>query len=248
MRIKKILILAIVILCTANWTYSQDKPYKLLKFGVKGFGGFTDTTYLNTLTTNWLNMVVEASGAELMYETIVIPINVEYGFQPFLIIRPIRQIQIGIKMDYALSNLTSQFQNPLIDDQTYRLSINTKSYIPGIFAYLTLGKFELGGGLLQSYTFIDLSDDFFGYQDTWYGSNTGYELSLGFSTSRERHVGFTMSLRYRDLLIGSFTDNLNRDISYSNRSEQMPVNMSGLIIDMGIYFQFVGLRKHRNEN
>jgi hypothetical protein len=248
MRTKNMYILTIFFLFFATGIFSQDKSYNLLKFGVKGFGGLTDETYLNTMSTDWFDMAVEVSGAELMNEPITLPINIEYGFQPFIIIHPIRQIQIGLKMDYASSSLTSQFQNPLLNSENYKLNIKTKSYIPGIFTYITLGKLELGGGIFQSFTYVNVNDDFFGYQDKWYGTNTGYELSLGFSTSLQRHFGYTMSIKYRDLIINNLKDNLNRDITYSDNNERISLNMSGLIVEMGIYFQFIKIKKQKDEN
>ncbi|MCK9618030.1 MAG: hypothetical protein M0R21_09380 [Lentimicrobiaceae bacterium] len=247
MRTKKLYFIILIFLFTGISLFAQEKPYNLIKFGVKGFGGITDTCYLNTMVTDWFNKVVDASNAELQSDPVTLPFNIEYGYQPFIIIRPLRLLQIGVKMDYAFSSLTVQFQNQLIN-QNYELNIKKKSYNPGVFAYLTLGKMELGGGLFRSYTYLDITDDFFGYKDKWYGTNTGYELSLGFSSSREKHVGFTMGIRYRDLLINEFEDNLKRKITYSDNQENISLNMSGFFIEMGLYFQFVKIKKQKNEN
>lgn len=247
MRTKKTFILTIVFLFLANGVHSQDKPYNLVKFGIKAFGGVTEKTYINTISTNWFNKVVDASGAELLNEPYTLPANIQYGFQPFVIVRPLRQIQIGFKMDYALSNLSSEFQNSLLSDLYYKLDINTKLYIPGVFTYLTLGKMEIGGGIFHSYTTINLKDDFFGYQAEWNGSNTGYELSLGFSSTHEKYFGYTIAMKYRDLFLNNLKDNLNREISYADNNESMSLNMSGIFIEVGIYFQFVTLKKQKDE-
>lgn len=246
MRIKSGCIIFLIFLLSGNRILAQDKPFNLIKFGIKGFGGITETCYLNTMTNDWFENVVAASNTELLSEPVTLPFNIIYGFQPFVIIRPIRYIQFGVKMDYGFSNLTAQFQNQLVN-QNYELNIKTKSYMPGVFAYITLGKIELGGGFFSSYTYIDVNDDFFGYRDKWYGLNTSYELSLGFSTSHEKHVGFTMAIKYRDLFINDFEDNLNRKITYSNSQENMSLDMSGIILEMGLYFQFVKMKKQKDE-
>jgi hypothetical protein len=248
MRIKSFFFIFLIFLLNGSKILAQDKPFNLIKFGIKGFGGITETCYLNTMTNEWLERVVDASNAELQNEPVTLPFNIEYGFQPFVIIRPFRLLQIGIKMDYSFSNLAAKFQNPLLSNQNYKLNFKMKSYIPGVFAYLTLGKMELGGGLFRSYTYIDVNDDFFGYEDKWYGANTGYELNLGFSSSREKHIGFTMGIKYRGLLINDFEDNLKRKITYSDNQKSMTINMSGFFIEMGIYFQFVKIKKQKDEN
>ncbi len=246
MRIKSCCIIFLILLLSGSRVLAQDKPFNLIKFGIKGFGGMTETCYLNTMTNDWFESVVDASNAELQSEPVTLPFNIEYGFQPFVIIRPFRLLQIGVKMDYAFSNLTAQFQNQLVN-QNYELKIKTKSYMPGVFAYITLGKMELGGGFFSSYTNVDVNDDFFGYRDKWYGTNTGYELSLGFSTSHEKRVGFTMAIKYRDLFIDDFEDNLNRKITYSNSQENMSLDMSSIILEIGFYFQFVQMKKQKDE-
>lgn len=248
MRSKALNILIVALLFIGNnWVQAQDKTYNLIKIGIKGFAGGTEKTYLNTMSSKWIEGVADASGAELMNEPTTLPFSIEYGFQPFIIIQPIRQIQIGLKMDYALSNLSSEFQNSLLSDLNYKLDINTKSYIPGVFTYLTVGKMKIGGGVLHSYTTINLNDKFFGYQAEWNGSNTGYELSLGFSSTHEKYFGYTIAIKYRNLFLNNLKDNLNREISYSDNNESMSLNMSGFFIEAGIYFQFVKLKKQKDE-
>jgi len=248
MRPKSLYFIFLIFFFNGSWILAQEKPYNLIKFGVNGFGGITDTSYLNTMINNWYEKVVDASNVELQSEPVTLPFNIEYGFQPFVIIRPFRLLQIGVKMDYAFSNLAAKFQNPLLITQDYKLNIKMRSYIPGIFAYLTLGKMEFGGGLFRSYTNINVNDAFFGYHDKWYGADTGYEFSLGFSSSREKHFGFTTSIKYRDLFVDNFKDNLNRRITYSDNQKNMSLNMSGFFIEMGIYFQIVKMKKTKNEN
>jgi hypothetical protein len=247
MKTKGFCFIFLVFLLSGSRTFAQEKPYNLIKFGVKGFGGITDTCHLNTMVNEWFQKVVDASNAELLSEPVTLPFNIGYGYQPFFIIRPLRFLQIGVKVDYSFSNLSAKFQNPL-SSQNYELNIKMKSYNPGIFTYLTLGKMELGGGLFRSYTFIDVNDAFFGYQDKWYGTNTGYELSLGFTSNSEKNVGFTMAIKYRDLLIDDFEDNYKRKITYSDNQENMSLDMSGFILEMGVYFQFVKLKKQKDEN
>jgi hypothetical protein len=246
MRKLVVFIIFLIFLLITGRISAQEKPYNLIKFGIKGFGGITDTSHLNILINDWFENVVEISDAELESEPFTLPFNMQYGFQPFVIIRPIRVLQFGVKMDYAFSNLTAKFENQLIN-QNYELNIKTNSYMPGVFAFLTLGKMELGGGLFSSYTYVNVNDDFYGYQDKWHGTNTGYEISLGFSTTREKSAGFTMTIKYRDLFIDDFEDNLNRKITYSNSQENMSLNMSGIILEMGLYFQFIKMKKQKDE-
>ena len=224
-----------------NCLFAQETPYNLIKFGIMGYGAITDTSHINSMANDWIYKVVEESNAEVSSEPKLLPFNIEYGFQPFILIRPIKFLQIGVKMDFAYSKLVSKFQNPLFR-QNYELNINMKSYIPGVFSYLTLGKFELGGGVIRSFTNVKINDGFFGYKDTWYGKNTGYELSLGRSTSLERHVGFTISVKYRSLFINEIKDTLNRIVVYSGTRENLSLDMSGFMIDMGLYFQFIKIK------
>ena len=239
-------VIAVLILNTVNLS-ALEKPFHLLKFGVKGFGGITDTCYLNTMISSWLDKVVSVSNTDLENEPVTLPFNIEYGFQPFFIVQPIKLLQIGLKVDCSFSNLAAKFQNPMTS-QNYELGIKMESFNPGVFAYLTLGKIELGGGVFQSYTNIEVNDSFYGYKDTWHGSNTGYEFSLGYSSTREKRAGFTMAIKYRDLFIDDFEDNMNRKVTYSDTYEKMSVNMSGFILEMGFYFQFINMKKQKDEN
>lgn len=245
MRNKFILVILLSTFLCTTYSFGQKPTFNLIKLGVKGFCGITAKNNLNNISSDWLDKVVEVSHAELSGEPISIPFNIEYGYQPFLLIRPLRLLQIGCKMDFSYSNLTAKFENQFIN-QDYQFNVKTRSYLPGIFAYLTLGKFELGGGLFQSYTNIYINDNFFGYQDTWYGSNTGYEISIGFSTTKEKLVGFTMDIRYRGLIVNSLKDSFNRNVTYTTQ-DNFSLNMSGFIIDMGLYFQFIKLKKKNNE-
>ena len=241
------LIIMLTFLTSGYSLFAQEKSFNLIKIGVKGFGGITDTCYLNSIVNEWIYMVVDVSNAELQGEPITLPFNIEYGYQPFIIIHPIKFLQIGVKMDFVYSNILSKFENPLLNDN-YELQIKMKSYMPSVFTYLTLGKFELGGGIIQSFTSIQVKDNFFGYNDKWYGNNTGYELSLGFSTSQKKRFGFTMSIKYRGLFINEFNDNLNRKVIFSNNHENLSIDMSGFSLEMGLYFQFIKLKKQENEN
>ena len=167
--------------------FAQKPSFHLLKFGVKGLGGVTSANHLNRLTENWLQNTAEASNIELLGEEVnQLPFNIEVGYQPFFITRPVRLLQIGVKMDHSFSRMSAKFSNGFTN-QGYELNINSESYIPGAFAYLTLGKLELGAGMIYAHTSVNINDDFFGYQDTWYGKNRGYEVSLGFSTNQEKN-------------------------------------------------------------
>ena len=231
----------------ATPVYGQKSPYNLLKFGIKGTVGITDSTYLNKMANTWIDRVVEESNAELLGDPVTFPFNIEYGYQPFLIVRPLKFLQIGAKIDMTYSNLVAQFQNPLIT-RNYEMRVKTQSYSPGMYSYLSLGNLEFGGGIFRSYTTIHVDDNFFGYYDKWHSSNTGYELSLGFSSSSEKHVGFTMSVRYRNLLVNKFNDSMNRTVSYWVTNENLSVDMTGFFLDMGLYIQLVTLNKNRHEN
>lgn len=221
--------------------FAQKAPYNLIEFGFMGYGAITDTSHINSMANDWIHRVVEESSAEISGEPSSLPFNIEYGYQPSIIIHPIQLLQIGVKMDFAYSRLVSKFQNPLFH-QNYELNINMKSYIPGIFSYITLGKFELGGGVIRSFTNVQINDDFFGYNDTWHGKNTGYELNLGYSTSQENHVGFTMGVKYRSLFVNEIKDTLNRKVVYSGTKNNLSLNMSGFMINMGLYFQFIKIK------
>ena len=197
------------------------------------------------MSSKWLDQVAEASNAEVSGKKQTLPISMEYGFQPFLIVRPLRYLQVGMKVDIGYSSHLSKFANPMTQD--YSLSIKLKSYSPGIFAYLTLGNFELGGGVFETYVRYHVNDNFFGYNDTWYGNNTGYEVGLGFSSAKEKLFGFTMSLKYRHLFIKELHDSFGRNLTFSSNQENLSIKMSGIVIDMGIYFQFIKLMKKKNE-
>lgn len=250
---QQVIIVTIFILITliqgifySNISIAQPTEHKLLKAGIKGTVGFTFSNDLNTLKTNWIDMVAEESNVEIEGNLISVPLNFEYGFQPYLSVHPIKLLQVGIKMDFAYSSQKSTFENPIINE-TYELKFKTKSYIPGVFACLTLGKFEIGAAVIQSYNNIFVNDDFLGYNDTWYGKNMGYEFSLGFSTSHNKLLGFTTSIKYRGLKINEFEDTLNRKVVYNDTEENLSLNMSGIIINAGLYFQFINLKKKVNE-
>ena len=106
----------------------------------------------------------------------------------------------------------------------------------------------MGGGIFYSYTSICGNDNFFGYSDTWFGKNKGYELGMGFSTSREKHFGYTMRIKYRDLLVSDLKDSFNRYVVYTDTRENISLKMSGFIIEMGLYYQFIKIGKGKNEN
>jgi len=242
---KKILIITFLVLGFYDQMYSQKPPFNLIKVGINGFAAFTDTSYLNSLSSNWIDQVAEASNAEVTSETKPLPINLEYGFQPFFIVHPVRYLQVGIKVDIGYSTHLTKFENPLT--QNYSLSVKLRSYSPGVFAYLTFGKFEIGGGVFETYVQYHINDNFFGYNDTWYGNNTGYEVGLGFSSAKEKLVGFTMSVKYRHLFIKELHDSFGRNVTFSSSQENLSLKMSGIVIDMGIYFQFIKLMKKKSE-
>jgi len=246
MRKLSIWTLFLIIFICDNILFAQDEPFNLVKFGIKGFCVITDSSHLNSLTNKWLEKAIEESNIELTGDQPSLPVHVEYGFQPFVIYRPYSFLQIGIKMDFGFSNFTAEFENPL-NSQKYELNINMRSHNPGIFAYYTFDELELGGGIFRAYTNLHVNDNFFGYQDIWYGKGTGYELGLGFSTTAEKSIGFTMSLKYRILHIDEFKDTLNRTVIRSDTQENMSLNMSGLVIDLGFYFQFVKSMEQENE-
>lgn len=246
MRIKFKLVILLTAFSCITCSFGQKPPFCLIKLGIKGSFGIINKNYLNNLKSDWIDKVVEESNAELSSEPNQMPFNIEYGFQPFLIIHPLRLFQVGVKMDFSYSNLNAKFENQIIN-QDFELKLKVRSYMPGVFAYLTLGKFELGGGLFQSYTNIYINDDFFGYQDTWYNSNTGYEISVGFSTAKEKLVGFTMDIRYRGLISSPLKDSFNRNVTYMDTRDNLSLNLSGFILDIGLYFQFIKLNKKNNE-
>lgn len=223
---------------------AQENVYNLLKFGLKGNTALTNSNHLNYMSNDWIDDVADISNTELTRGPLSLPFNIEYGFQPFFIIRPIKPLQLGAKMDFAYSNLLAKFENSLFCED-YQLKINTKSSIPGVFVYLVLEKFEIGGGVIQSFTRIKINDDFFGYNDRWYGENTGYEISLGFSSSnsKEKHFGFTMNCKYRGLKINNFEDTYKRQVIQSDTQENLSVNMSGFVFEIGLYLQFIKLQK-----
>ncbi len=241
--LKKISILTLLLtfLSYNNFLLAQEESFNLIKFGIKGYGGLLENNQLNTMANNWIDKVAEESNVEFIGDPITLPFNIEYGYQPFVIIRPYNFLQIGIKMNFAFSKLNSKFQNPLIK-QSYELDININSYMPGIYTYLTLTNLEFGGGIFHAYTNVHVNDNFFGYQDAWYGSKTGFELSFGYSNDLKEYIGFTFNIKYRDLLINEFRDKLNRIVSFSNKQKNMSLNMSGFIVEMGLYFQFIKIK------
>lgn len=224
----------------------QSDQIKLLKIGINGVGGIIFSSQLNTLKTSWTDMVVEESNFEAEGNTLSIPLRFEYGFQPYLSIHPIKLLQVGIKMDFTYSSSKSKFENSIINE-TFELKFKRKTYIPGVYALLTLNKFEIGAALIQSYNEMQVTDDFFGYNDTWYGKNLGYEVSVGFTTSHQNLMGFNMSIKYRGLKINELEDSLNRKVTYNDTQENLSLNLSGIIINVGLYFQFMELKKRKNE-
>jgi hypothetical protein len=255
MKMKKIncllypffVLLILTIISAGNLLSAKTKPYNLIKFGVKGYAGIIDTCYLNSLGMEWTYKVIEESNLELLVEPITLPFNIQYGYEPFLIIRPIPFLQVGVKVDYLISGVAAMVMNTTIN-QNYLLNINIKSYNPCVFANLSLGNLELGGGLFKSYTNIGFKDDFYGYQDKWYGSSAGWEFNAAFSSSKERLIGFTFGVRYRDLFISEFKDQLNRDVTFSKTNDKFSLDLSGFTIETGIFIQLIKLGRHKNEN
>jgi len=240
-RIEKniaILTLFLIFLFYTPSLFAQVGSFNLIKFGLKGSGGFTESNHLNSMTDNWIGMVAEASNIDIRGDALSLPFNIDYGYQPFIIIRPLHFLQIGIKIDFNFSALTATFKNP-ISKQDFTLDIKTKSYMPGIYSYLTWADLELGIGILHSYSNIQVKDTFFGYDDTWFGTNTGYEISLGYSSTSSDYFGYSMSVKYRGLHITDFKDRLNRKVTYSDKVGNMSVYMSGFFVEMGFYLQFI---------
>ncbi|HYV92673.1 MAG TPA: hypothetical protein VE978_12835 [Chitinophagales bacterium] len=239
---KTIIILFLLTFNLCSSLCAQDTILKLIKVGVKGSFGTDFKNELTNLADQWIDNTAEVSNVELSSNVISLPFSFEYGYQPFFFVHPIRLLQVGVKMDASFSTIRSKFENTLIQE-TYDLKIQMRSYIPGAYAYLTLNRFEIGGGVLYSYSSVKVSDDFFGYYDIWSGKNIGYEASMGFSSWQEHLVGFTMSVRYRYLQFEKLTDSYNRKVTYSDSQKNMPLNLSGLFVDAGLYFQFINLKR-----
>lgn len=237
----------LLLILSQSCLFAQSTSYKLFKTGFQGFAGVTNENYLNNMVEGWFNDIAEANNGYLSEDPILLPFNIEYGYQPFFTVHPTRFLQIGMKLDVGYSNLVAEFQNETTN-QSYDYQIKVRSYTPGLFSYLTLGKFEIGGGLIHSFSNVNVKDDFFGYYDTWYGKDFGYEIIMGFSTSKEKPVGFTMSIKYRGLLIGNYEDSFNRDIIIQNGHDKIMLDMSGFIISMGLYGQFLKIDRQKDAN
>jgi hypothetical protein len=210
-----ILITLLMPLVCSRGLMAQDQPINLIRVGIKAMGGATDTSYLSQMTKIWIHDVAEASNTQLQNEPVSLPLNLEYGYQPFLIIRPWRFLRIGLKMDCAYSGSTAKFKNQLTN-QDYSLRIRNISYIPGVFAGYVYDKWELGAGVIRAYTSVKLNDGFFGYHDTWHGKNSGWELMLGRSSVREKPVGYSITIKYRALKIPEFKDTYNRQVAFAD--------------------------------
>jgi hypothetical protein len=236
------LLAVLVFLCWGSIASAQNRAFNLVRLGVKGLGGMADTCYLNSMINEWIERTVDASGAKMEGEPVTLPFNIEYGFEPFVAIQPLQFLQLGVKIDFVYSRLTGKTNNPLTK-QDYELAFRRRSYIPGLYANLVFGQLELGAGILYSYTSIDVDDSFFGYRGTWSGEKVGYELALGFFSSSKSQFGYTMSLKYRSLVVDEFRDDLNRRVSYAGTQRGLSLDMSGFVIEAGVYFQFVEMGK-----
>ncbi|HKR03904.1 MAG TPA: hypothetical protein VJY62_04645 [Bacteroidia bacterium] len=246
---KKIILLSLIMisLCFFNSLFAQSdkEPFSVLKIGIKGYGGFAVKNELNKMSETWLKNAAKASNMNLETEPAGRPINFQYGYQPFFIIRPVRFLQIGIKTDFDfIYKIKSVYKNDIVQED-YQMNIRIKSYMPGAFAYFTFDKIELGGGILYSYTNVNFTDDFFGYYDEWNGKNTGYEVSLGVSSAEEKKFGITSCFRYRGLNINKFKDSFNRNITYSNTQKDFSLKISGFLIDFGLYYKFISIKKNK---
>jgi hypothetical protein len=236
-----------LLFCCNFALFAQRSPYNIINIGASGCVGFTDTNFLNTLTYRWNDRVMQSGDFENEYMPIVSGVNMEYGYQPFIKIQPTSFLQLAFKVDIAYSNIKSNLKDQL-NEQEYELNLKLRSYIPGAFAYLTLGKFELGGGVIYSFTNINVNDDFFGYNDKWHGENLGYEAGFGFSNARDKLVSFSLTFKYRGLFIEDLYDKYGRKIGNSDAWTDTSLKMSGLLIQMSLGLRFIEINPGETED
>ncbi len=239
----KIILLTIII---CNWNIvSGQKEYNLLKIGIKGSGGVSWCKNLTNSYDKWIDDWESTTNMQIVNRNILFPIIWDYGFQPYLTITPVRYLQIGGKMDYLYS---SHYYNSKFGDTLLKVKI--KTYMPCAYLLLTLGKFELGGGLIFGYTSVHWKDDFFGYNDYWQGKRLGYEISMGFSfpLDKKKHFGIGFDMIYRHINFNKLTDGYERTLKVENTNDNYSVNMSGILLNLGIYYHFITINKKKNED
>jgi hypothetical protein len=229
------IILLFIFLLPCRIGHAQESAHNLIQVGIKGIAGVSKITEINDFAVKWIDNIETATNVSITNKPSVVPYNFEYGFQPYLTIRPLRFFQAGIKMDYAISPLKVKLQN--------ELNLKLTSFIPGVYASLRFGNFEIGGGLLHSFTRVNIKDDFLGYYDSWNGKNYGYEVNMGIISPKGRYFGYTMNISYRSLFINELTDNYKRTVTHSDSNQNFKLDLTGVVLNLGIYLNFINIGK-----
>ena len=206
---------------------------EFFRLGINGATGLTSITDLNSIADTWLKARDDSSSSEMMqvsHEGAEMPINYEYGFQPFITITLWNLWQIGLKYDYLQS---PHIYNSLFKDT---IKVQIDAHVPSLFTGLHLGSFEIGGGILYAVSTVNWDDNFFGYSSKWAASGWGYEFKIGAAPRFGGYVGMNISAGYRGLILKSVCDNAGREIFFTDTGKPLKLNMSGLVINLGLYF------------
>ena len=220
----------------------DTQTFKLFRLGVKASTGFTSVKSINKLANQWYDAMQEAQEDSLDYleegigNSDVGDVNFEYGFQLYLTFRPWKFLQLGGKVDFIRSPHLYNLQYK--DD----IDIAIVSAVPGIFALYTFSYFELGIGSIWGFSEVKWRDAIFGYNDDWRGHDMGFEVYLGCSVPIRDHFGFTFQLVYRYLTIHELKDSYGRVLVDTDSSEKFEMNISGGMLNMGVYFRFQSIK------
>jgi hypothetical protein len=212
-----------------------EQRIELGRIGINGSFGIMNIKDLNGLADAWIKAKDDSSrtgGDSATHQGFSIPLNLEFGFQPFVSFTLWNRLVLGGKIDYLWS---SHFYNSLFKDT---LTIKLKTVIPAITGALKAGPFEIGGSALYAVSSVNWSDNFFGYSSQWNARGWGYEINLCLAPQAWKYMGTTISLGYRGLVVGDVYDNAGRKLYFAESGEPFTLSLSGFVMNVGIFFGY----------
>jgi|GEM_PF-3638950 len=237
MKLFKITIILTCLIFNDIASYAQkDTCRSFIRIGIKGTMGGAKINEINDLATRWMDAIENTTNIQITRPT-MLPVNIEYGGQAYISMMPLKFLQIGAKLDYTMAPLEVKVQNSL--------KLNVVSFIPETYILLTFGKFETGGGLLYSFTNIKVKDDFFGYNDNWYGKNLGYEFTIGFTSGLQKTIGYSFHVSYRSLIVDNVNDSFKRTMAITDSQKNPIFDLTGVSINAGIYLNLFKIRRKK---
>jgi hypothetical protein len=225
-------ILAVLLVFISN-AADEDNGTNLIQFGIRGSFSIGSVESVNDLASKWSDEKSDMMSSDLIemeYQGLDLPINFEFGFEPFIRVLPFRFLAVHAGFGYGHS---PHLYNSVFKD-TIEININT--YMPSAGIQFILGRFLLGISYIHGITQVEWQDEFFVYDATWYATTPGFIGNCGLIIPIGKFFGFEMNAKYRYLKHNEIKDNSGRMIRYSETGENLEINLSQFVLDMGLYF------------